>query len=81
MNKSRIELLSIAVLKKNSDFVKYKLDFNGSQHELRTPNEAFFYQMGFTDNLSRYIFGHLGYFRPIYQHPFWYFESLVHFFN
>ena len=29
------------------------------------------------DNLGRY---NLGYFRPIYQHPFWYCESLVHVF-
>ena len=40
------------------------------------------------DNLGRSILGHLGYFRLIYQHPFWYSESLVrvfplfnHYFN
>jgi hypothetical protein len=30
------------------------------------------------DNLGRHVLGHLVYFRPIYQHPFWYCESLVH---
>ena len=33
------------------------------------------------DNLGRYILGHLGYFQPIYQRPFWYCESLVHVFH
>ena len=47
-------------------------------HGLRTPNEAFW---AWTDNMGRYILGHLGYFWPIYQHPFWYCESLVHVFH
>jgi hypothetical protein len=29
-------------------------------------------------NLGRQILGHLGYFRPNYQHLFWYSESLVY---
>jgi hypothetical protein len=33
------------------------------------------------DKLSRTILGHLGYFQSNYQHPFWYFESLVHIFH
>ena len=28
--------------------------------------------LAWADNLGRYILGHLGYFRSIYQHPFWY---------
>ena len=30
------------------------------------------------DKLGRKFGGHFGYFRPNYQHPFWYSESLVH---
>ena len=33
------------------------------------------------DNLGKYILGHLGHFQLIYQHPFWYCESLVHVFH
>jgi hypothetical protein len=29
------------------------------------------------DKLGRYILGHLGYFWPNYQHPFWYSESML----
>ena len=43
-------------------------------HGLRTPNEAFFHR-------NPKLLGHLGYLRPIYQHPFWYCESLVHVFH
>ena len=40
------------------------------------------YFWAWADNLGRWIVGHLGYFRPNYrsQHPFWYSESLVHYF-
>ena len=31
--------------------------------------------------LGRQILGHFGYFRPNYQHQFWYSESLLHIFN
>ena len=54
-------------------------------HGLRTPNEAFFHRnskiLAWADNLGRYILGHLGYFRLIYQPPFWYCECLVHVFQ
>ena len=33
------------------------------------------------DNWCRSTLGNLGYFRPIYQHPYWYCESLVHVFH
>ena len=33
------------------------------------------------DKLGRLIVGHLGYFRPYYQHPFWYSESIAHVFH
>jgi hypothetical protein len=29
------------------------------------------------DKLDRYILEHLGYFLPIYQHPFWYSEIFI----
>ena len=57
--------------------VKQKPSHYHSWHGLRTPNEAFFIKIqnfwAWADKL-----GHLGCFRPNYQHPFWYSESLVH---
>ena len=45
------------------------------------PMKPFFIEipnfMAWADKLGRYILEHLGYFRPHYQHPFWYSESLV----
>ena len=42
-----------------------------------THRESFFSKMpnfwAWADKLGRKGWGHLGYFRPIYQHPFWYF--------
>ena len=49
-------------------------------HKLRTPNEAISSKF-LTFGLKQTIWAILGYFRPIYQHPFWYCESLVHFFH
>ena len=38
------------------------------------PMKPFFIEIpnfwAWADNLGRYVLGHLGYFRPIYQHPF-----------
>ena len=53
-------------------------------HGLRTPNEAFFHwdpELLGLDRQNVQILGHLWYFRPIYQHPFWYSEFLVHIFH
>ena len=45
----------------------------------------FFHQnpklLGVGRQFGKINFGRLGYFRPIYQHPFWYCESLVHGFH
>ena len=45
-------------------------------HGLRTPNEAFFHRnpelLGLCRQFGQLILWDLGYFRPIYQHPFWY---------
>ena len=49
-------------------------------HGLRTPNEAFFHQNPKLLGLARQIW-QMGYFQPIYQHPFEYCESLVHIFH
>ena len=54
---------------------------NHLPHGQRTPDEAFFHRNPELLRLGRYILGHLGYFRPIYQHPFCYCESLVHVFH
>ena len=44
-------------------------------HGQRTPRERFFSKIpkfwAWTDKLGRKFLGHLGYFRTIYQHPFW----------
>ena len=49
------------------------------------PMKPFFIKIpnfwAWTDNLGRYILGHLGYFRLIYQHPFFYCQFLVHVFH
>ena len=49
------------------------------------PMKPFFIKIrnfwAWADKLGRYILGHLGYFGPNYQHPFWYSESLVHVFH
>ena len=49
------------------------------------PMQLFFIEIPnfwtWADNMGRQIWGHLGYFRPIYQHPFWYCESLVNVFH
>ena len=54
-------------------------------HRLRTSNEAFFIKIpifwAWVDNLSRYYLGHLWYFRPINQHPFWYHVSPLSMFS
>ena len=46
-------------------------------HRIRTSNEAFFQQNPQLLGIWGAFGGHLGYFRSIYQHPFWYCESLV----
>ena len=56
-------------------------------HGLRTPNEAFFFSSKFqTFGLGLTIWadkvwGIWGIFQKLYQHPFWYCESLVHVFH
>ena len=56
------------------------------QEGLGTPKKAFFHQnpkrLGLTRQFGcRLTLEHLVYFRPIYQHPFWYCESLFHVFH
>jgi hypothetical protein len=50
-----------------------------------TERESFFSKIpnfgAGADKLSRKVLGHLGYFRPIYQHPFWYSGFLVNVFH
>ena len=72
---------SMCVHTKNSDKTGQTLNFFALDHGLRTPNEAFFHRNPKLLGLGRYILGDLGYFRPIYQHPFWYCNSLVHVFH
>ena len=54
-------------------------------HGLRTPRESFFSKTSnlwaWADILGWNFLGHLGYFRPDYQHPFWYCEFLFHVFH
>ena len=49
------------------------------RHRLGTPNEAFFHRnpelLGFGRHIGQINSRALGYFRPNYQHPFWYSES------
>ena len=49
------------------------------------PERVFFSKIpnfwAWADKFGRNILGHLGYFLPIYQHLFWYCESLVHVFH
>ena len=56
--------------------------FNAFIHGLRTPRESFFFEnpklLGSGRQIGPKIWGHSGYFRPIYQHPLWYCESLVY---
>jgi hypothetical protein len=57
----------------------------GYVHRLQTPNEAFFHcnpeLLGLERQNGQINSGAFGYFRPHYQHPFWYSESLVHVFH
>ena len=54
-------------------------------HGLRASRENFFSKMSnfwaWADILGWNVLRHLGYFRPDYQHPFWYCEFLVHVFH
>ena len=57
-----------------STYVLWLWSFPRTTYE--RPMKPFFIKIpnfwAWADNLGRWILGHLGYFRPIYQHPFWY---------
>ena len=59
--------------------------FSGMITDYGRPMKLFFIEIqnfcAWADKLSRWILGHLEYFRPNYQHSFWYSESLVHVFH
>ena len=81
-------ILSIRIKEDKSlkvfSFLDISLCKNVDQHGLQTPNEAFFhrnpYLLGLGRQFGQINLGTFGIFWPIYQHPFWYSESLVHVF-
>ena len=62
----------------NQEVERAKQPASGEIHGLRTPRELFSKILNFW--AWAVILGHLGYFRPDNQHPFWCCEFLVYYF-